>query len=87
MVLLHSMKHRHLDTQEYTVAAIDDIISRGQRKDWLELRNAVKSDEQVAMHVKAVCDHYAPDESVRYDFWPVYLRYVGYGYLYEQKTG
>lgn len=86
MPLLHSMKHRHLDTQEFTLAAIDDIISRGGRNDWIELRDAVRADSTIAVKVKKICDHYANEESLRYDFWPVYLRLNGYGYLYEKNA-
>lgn len=47
------MLHRHLNHQRFTLAAIDDIISRGQWQDWVELRRAVLSgpallDESVA---------------------------------------
>lgn len=38
------MLHRHLNHQRFTLAAIDDIISRGQWQDWVELRRAVLSD-------------------------------------------
>lgn len=86
MPLLHSMKHRHIDTQEFTLTAIDDIISRGKHRDWIELRDAVRTDAQVALAVKKVCEHYAADENIRYDFWPVYLRHAGYSYLYEEKS-
>lgn len=86
MPLLHSMKHRHLDTQEFTLAAIDDIISRGGRNDWVELRDAVLADSAIAAKVKKICEHYAKEQSIRHDFWPVYLRQNGYGYLYEENT-
>ncbi len=32
------MQHRHLTHERYTLAAIDDIIARGKRRDWAELR-------------------------------------------------
>lgn len=83
MSLVHSMQHRHINTQEYTLEAIDDIISRGKHQDWLELRDAVRQDAQIARDVKNVCAHYAEEQSIRYDFWPIYLRLNGYGYLYE----
>lgn len=85
MSLQHTMRHRHLDTQEFSLAAIDDIISRGQHQDWLELRDAVHADPTVAEKVKRICEHYADQGSIRYDFWPVYLRLNGYGYLYGQN--
>jgi len=33
------MKHRHLNHELFTLAAIDDIIINGKKKDWAELRN------------------------------------------------
>lgn len=81
MALLHSMKHRHIDTQEFTLEAIDDIISRGKHHDWLELRDAVRLDPQIATDVKMICEHYKDQESNRYNFWLVYLRLRGYGEL------
>ncbi|MEI2691809.1 MAG: hypothetical protein V9H69_19750 [Anaerolineae bacterium] len=30
------MQHRHLTHEQYTLAAIDDIIARGKRRDWAE---------------------------------------------------
>lgn len=80
------MHHRHLDTQEFTLAAIDDIISRGSRRNWIELRDAVQADPHIAVKVKKICDHYADDGSIRYDFWPVYLRHCGYAYLYTDVS-
>lgn len=85
MSQLHSMKHRHIDTQEYTLEAIDDIISRGKHQDWLELRDALRHDVQLAQDVKDICSHYAEEQSIRYDFWPIYLRLNGYGDLYENS--
>jgi len=34
------MLHRHLNHQTFTLAAIDDVIDRGDKADWLELRRA-----------------------------------------------
>ena len=38
----HTMRHRHIETREYTLAAIDDVIERGFLRDWLELRDTVR---------------------------------------------
>lgn len=39
------MLHHHLNHQEFTLAAIDDIIDRGKPEDWAELREAaLRSD-------------------------------------------
>lgn len=78
-MLRHSMRHRHLDTQEYTLAAIDDIIDRGGLKDWLELRDAIRSAPELAEAVRRICYHHRDDENIRYNFWPVYLDYIKSG--------
>ena len=39
------MRHRHLNHQRYTLAAIDDVITRGRWADWVALRRAVHAEE------------------------------------------
>ena len=85
MKLLHTMKHRHIDTQEFSLEAIDDIINRGNNRDWIELRDAIRLDPAIAERVKRICEHYKEEKELRYDFWPVYLQMNGYGYLYEKQ--
>ena len=53
------MQHRHLNHQDFTLAAIDDVISRGKMGDWEELRAAVTDDPHVAEKVLRVCRPYA----------------------------
>ncbi len=50
-----SMLHRHLNHQELTLAAIDDLIARGKQQDWVELRRAVLADQTVLEKVLRVC--------------------------------
>jgi hypothetical protein len=38
------MLHRHLAHQQFTLAAIDDVIARGKRQDWAELRRLCYRD-------------------------------------------
>ena len=38
------MQHRHLIHQRLTLAAIDDVISRGRWDDWADLRRAALQD-------------------------------------------
>lgn len=67
------MLHRHLNHQQLTLAAIDDIISRGKRKDWVELRQAVLADPVVREKVLRVCRAYASDPyAQRHHFWKNY---------------
>ncbi len=67
------MIHRHLNHQELTLAGIDDVIARGKRKDWEELRLAVLGNPAFLEKVQQVCrpricDPYAQ----RYHFWMHY---------------
>jgi hypothetical protein len=38
------MKHRHLTHQEFTPAAIEDILERGRMPDWEPLIAAIEAD-------------------------------------------
>jgi len=49
------MVHRHLNHQKFTLAAIDDVIARGQRADWEELRRAVLADRSFGQNIQRIC--------------------------------
>jgi hypothetical protein len=67
------MVHRHLNHQGLTLAAIDDVISRGGREDWAELREAVLADEALLKKVLQVCRaHVADPRAQRFHFWMHY---------------
>jgi len=67
------MQHRHLDHNEYTAAAIDDIIARGGRKDWVELRNA-SADPTIAQKILRVCRTHTVDPyAQRSHLWRHYV--------------
>jgi len=69
------MEHRHLNHQRYTLAAIDDTISRGVLADWTELRAAVLQDETLLDRVARVClPHLANPYAQRYYFWMNYVK-------------
>jgi hypothetical protein len=38
------MKHRHLTHQQFTTAAIEDILARGRMPDWVPLITAIRAD-------------------------------------------
>ena len=38
------MKHRHLAHEEFTIAAIEDILARGRMPDWVPLITAIQAD-------------------------------------------
>ncbi len=67
------MQHRHLGHSEYTAAAIDDIIARGGRKDWVELRD-VAADPVIAQKILRVCRSHTDDPyAQRYHLWRHYV--------------
>lgn len=67
------MLHRHLNHQRYTLAAIDDVIARGERKDWADLRRAALQDPDVMTKVLRVCNAHVSDPyAQRYHFWKHY---------------
>ena len=67
------MLHRHLAHQQFTLAAIDDMIARGKRRDWVELRRAALQDQAVLEKVLRVCRaHIADSYAQRYHFWKYY---------------
>jgi len=67
------MLHRHLTHQKFTLAAIDDVIERGKRRDWAELRRAALDDRAVMEKVLRVCQAHIHDPyAQRYHFWKQY---------------
>lgn len=67
------MYHRHLNHQQYTLAAIDDMISRGKRRDWSELRKAALQDRTLLDKILRVCQaHISDPYAQRYHFWNQY---------------
>ena len=67
------MIHRHLTHQQFTLAAIDDVIARGKRADWAALRQAALADRVVMEKVLRVClAHIADPYAQRYHFWKLY---------------
>lgn len=67
------MLHRHLNHQGLTLAAIDDVIGRGKRQDWAELRSVALGDRLVMEKVLCVCNAHVEDPyAQRYHFWKHY---------------
>lgn len=70
-----AMQHRHLTHQDYTLAAIDDIIDRGKRGDWEELAMAAIEDPSLYNKIARVCAaHISDPYAQRYFFWEHYVR-------------
>ena len=69
------MRHRHLNHEDYTLAAIDDIIARGKWRDWADLRQAVLADHALRDKVEQVCRANIADPSAqRHHFWMNYAK-------------
>jgi len=69
-----AMLHRHLNHQDFTLAAIDDVIGRGGKDDWLDLRRASLADPLVQERIRTVCQaHLADPYAQRYHFWKNYV--------------
>ncbi len=67
------MIHRHLNHQRLTLAAVDDIIARGKRRDWIELRSAALADRTVLEKILRVClPRVGSPYAQRYHFWKQY---------------
>ena len=67
------MQHRHLNHQQHTLAAIDDVIARGRWDDWAALRRAVLADPPLLDKVRRVCQARAADpHAQRHHFWMHY---------------
>ena len=48
------MIHRHLNTSEWTLAAIDSALERGDLPDWQELFAAAKRDRAIAQRILTI---------------------------------
>ena len=69
------MQHRHLNHQRLTLAAIDDVISRGRWDDWAELRRAALQDLTLLERVQRMCQPRISDPyAQRYHFWMHYAQ-------------
>jgi hypothetical protein len=67
------MRHRHLNHEELTLAAIDDVIGRGKHRDWFQLRKSALADRSVFEKVLRVCAAHVHDAyAQRYHFWKHY---------------
>ncbi len=69
------MRHRHLNHEDLTPAAIDDIIDRGRWADWGELRAAALESPEVLRTIVRVCQPRIEDPSAqRHHFWRLYAQ-------------
>jgi hypothetical protein len=74
-VIVLYMLHRHLNHSDWTLAAVDDVIARGQLNDWISLRNAASAEETIRKRILRICAvHISDPYAQRYHFWNAYVR-------------
>ena len=68
------MLHRHLrNGVGYVLPAIDDVIDRGRREDWAQLRSVALKDRAVMEDIYRVAVAHGQDPyAQRYHFWRRY---------------
>ena len=68
------MLHRHLkDGVGYILPAIDDVIERGKREDWAQLRSAALKDRDLMEDILRDALAHAQDPyAQRHHFWRQY---------------
>ena len=67
------MLHRHLNHERYTLAGLDDVIERGKREDWAQLRSVALQDRSLMEKILRVALAHAQDPyAQRYHFWRHY---------------
>jgi hypothetical protein len=68
------MVHRHLCHEDYTIAAIDDVIARGKKIDWMELQQEfLARPSELKDKILAACRGHSTDPyEQRFRLWKVY---------------
>jgi hypothetical protein len=71
-----NMQHRHINDIHFSFTAIDSIIERGKVEDWIELREKIAKNHEIAEAVIHVCAHRRKDEFLGrlYIFWYHYAQ-------------
>ncbi len=70
------MKHRNLQTEDWSKMAIDSLFERGKLPDWKEFVSVLGNDANVAKDALAVCRYHQNTDSVKLalvflkDFYP-----------------
>jgi len=68
--------HRHLNHERYTLAGLDDVIERGKREDWAQLRSVALQDRSLMEKILRVALAHAQDPyAQRYHFWRQYAEH------------
>ena len=69
------MIHRHMEGDDFSPTAIDDIIDRGSWEDWIGVGRELEADPELAEIIQRVCARHVSDPTAqRYHFWRRYIR-------------
>ena len=72
-LILETMEHRHINHATFSTVAIEDIIERGDRSAWIELRDAAASKPLILQKILRVCAAHSDDpRAQRYHVWRRY---------------
>jgi DNA-binding XRE family transcriptional regulator len=52
------MKHRNINTEEWSRMAIDSLFERGQLPDWREFADALRGDVELARETLFMCERH-----------------------------
>jgi len=72
------MRHRHLNHQDFTLAAVDDIIRRGGARDWVMLARAARREPAILARIQRICGVVDPSQEgvQRINFWRIHARRI-----------
>lgn len=59
------MKHRNINTSEWTRMAIDSLFEDGTLSDWKEFVSSMRKDAGIAKETLYMCDHHLNKESAQ----------------------
>jgi hypothetical protein len=69
------MDHRHITDTGYSLAAIDSVIERGQRRDWALLQISMRDNVDLCRKVLRLASHNLEHPyTIRYHYWYHYAR-------------
>jgi hypothetical protein len=71
------LEHRHITDigPEYSLAAIDSVIERGQRKDWALLQITMRDNLDLCRKILHVAEHNLEHPyTIRYHYWRHFAR-------------
>ena len=62
------MKHRNLNTEDWSRTAIDSLFERGKLPDWKEFIDTLKKDENLAKETLYMCQYHDNRDSAKLAF-------------------